>query len=176
MTRHRTRQAPPSGGAELAARFGLRLIREALPAELLPQQRRETSLTMRTPHDVWRLSSPRYEPELVEVFAVILLDSQQRATEFVEISRGTLNASLVHPRELFRLAIVAGAASIILVHNHPSGDPTPSMEDRIVTDQLLAAGELIGISVRDHVIIGRGRYVSFVESGLLTNHDRRPQW
>jgi DNA repair protein RadC len=73
----------------------------------------------------------------------------------------------VHPREVFREAIADGAASILLVHNHPSGDPTPSIEDKVVTAQLVAAGTLLGIPVRDHVVIGLGRYVSFAEAGWL---------
>jgi DNA repair protein RadC len=75
---------------------------------------------------------------------------------------------VVHPREVFRAAIIESAAAVILVHNHPSGDPTPSREDREVTDQMAEAGRLIGISVLDHIVIGDGRYVSFVELGLLT--------
>lgn len=73
----------------------------------------------------------------------------------------------MHPREVFCAAIVAGAAAVILSHNHPSGDPTPSADDRAVTDQLVAAGRLLDIPVHDHVILGRGRYVSFAEAGLL---------
>ena len=83
------------------------------------------------------------------------------------ITRGILNASLVHPREVFQAAILAGAAAVILVHNHPSGDPTPSADDRVVTDQLVAAGRLLDVPVHDHVIVGRGRYTSFAEAGLL---------
>ena len=83
------------------------------------------------------------------------------------MTRGILNSSLVHPREVFIYAIVARAAAIILCHNHPSGDPTPSADDRIVTEQLVAAGKLLDIPVLDHVIIGRGRYTSFAEAGLL---------
>src|SRR5918911_768911 len=73
----------------------------------------------------------------------------------------------VHPREVFREAIAERAAAIILVHNHPSGDPTPSADDRLVTEQLVAAGRLLDIPVHDHVIVGRGRFVSFAEAGLL---------
>ena len=83
------------------------------------------------------------------------------------VTRGTLDASLVHPREVFRPAINDAAASIILVHNHPSGDPTASAEDRAVTSQLKRAGEIVGIEVLDHVIVGENRYVSFAESGLF---------
>ena len=83
------------------------------------------------------------------------------------VTRGILNSSLVHPREVFCAAIVASAAAVILCHNHPSGDPTPSADDRIVTEQMVAAGRLLDIPVHDHIIIGRGRYTSFAEAGLL---------
>ncbi|MFN9213592.1 MAG: JAB domain-containing protein, partial [Gemmatimonadota bacterium] len=100
-------------------------------------------------------------------FHVAILDAQHRLDRDITVSRGVLDASLVHPREVFREAIAERAAALILVHNHPSGDPTPSAEDRLVTEQLVAAGRLLGIPVHDHVIIGRGRYVSFAEAGLL---------
>ena len=96
-----------------------------------------------------------------------ILDAQHRLDRDVLITRGILNTSLVHPREVFREAIAERACAVILVHNHPSGDPTPSHEDTRVTAQLVAAGRLLDIPVHDHVIVGRGRYVSFAESGLL---------
>jgi DNA repair protein RadC len=102
-----------------------------------------------------------------EEFHVLLLNTQNEILRDLQVTRGTLDASLVHPREVFRPAIVEAAASVILVHNHPSGDPTPSAEDRAVTRQLRSAGELVGIEVLDHVVLGEGRYVSFVEAGLL---------
>jgi DNA repair protein RadC len=102
-----------------------------------------------------------------EEFHVLLLDTQNQVLRDLQITRGTLDASLVHPREVFRPAISEAAASVILVHNHPSGDPTPSAEDRAVTRQLSSAGELIGIDVLDHVIMGEGRYVSFAEGGMM---------
>lgn len=119
------------------------------------------------PMDVYRLFAPRLEDLPVEEFHVAVLDTQHRLERDVTVTRGLLSASLVHPREVFREAIAERAASIILVHNHPSGDPTPSADDRKVTTQLVAAGRLLDIPVHDHVIIGRGRYASFAESGLL---------
>jgi DNA repair protein RadC len=83
------------------------------------------------------------------------------------VTRGLLDSSLVHPREVFRAAVTERAHGVVLVHNHPSGDPTPSPADRLVTAQLAGAGELLGIPVLDHVVIGHGRWVSFRESGLL---------
>jgi DNA repair protein RadC len=102
-----------------------------------------------------------------EEFHVLLLSTQNEVLRDLQITRGTLDASLVHPREVFRPAIAEAAASVILVHNHPSGDPTPSAEDRAVTRQLRAAGQTIGIEVLDHVVMGEGRYVSFAEGGMM---------
>jgi len=103
----------------------------------------------------------------VEEFHIAILDSQHRLERDVLISRGILNGSLVHPREVFREAIAERAAALVLIHNHPSGDPTPSPDDREVTAQLVAAGRLLDIPVQDHIVIGRGRYLSFAEAGLL---------
>src|SRR2546428_8247510 len=91
-----------------------------------------------------------------------------------EVTRGILNSSLVHPREVFRLAIAFGAAGIIVAHNHPSGDPTPSADDRTITRQLVDAGRLLDIPVYDHLLLGAGRYLSFPEAGLLQGSRRRP--
>ena len=84
-----------------------------------------------------------------------------------KVSEGTLTNSLIHPREAFKEAVRESAASVIFVHNHPSGDPDPSRDDLVVTERLKAAGEIIGIPVLDHVIIGDGRYVSLKERGVL---------
>ena len=122
---------------------------------------------MRSPRDVYAVFAPRLEDLPVEEFHVAVLDSQHRLERDVTVTRGILNSSLVHPREVFREAIAERAAAVILVHNHPSGDPTPSADDRVVTEQLAAAGRVLDIPVHDHVIIGRGRYTSFAEAGLL---------
>ena len=103
-----------------------------------------------------------------EHFVVLLLNRQHRAIGLHTVTVGTLDASLVHPREVFKPAILASAASVILSHNHPSGEPTPSAEDRAVTRQLRSAGELLGIDVVDHVILGEPPlYYSFQEHGAL---------
>jgi DNA repair protein RadC len=122
---------------------------------------------VRSGSDVWAIMRPLMQDRDREVFSVLLLDTQNQIRGYTEITVGTLDASLVHPREVFKPAILASSASIILVHNHPSGDPTPSPEDRSVTRQLRSAGELLGIEILDHVIIGEGRYVSFAEAGML---------
>lgn len=122
---------------------------------------------LRSPRNVVEVMAPRLEDAPVEEFHVLVLDSQHKLERDVLVTRGILNSSLVHPREVFRQAIAEKAAAVILCHNHPSGDPTPSADDRVVTEQLVAAGRLLDIPVHDHVIIGRGRYTSFAEAGLL---------
>ena len=91
--------------------------------------------------------------------------STKKRYEF--ISKGTLNASIVHPRDVFRVAIIHGAAAIILVHNHPSGDPSPSQEDIDLTRRLVEAGKLMGINILDHIIIGGAKFMSMKEMNLL---------
>jgi DNA repair protein RadC len=117
---------------------------------------RDDGAPVRSPRDVVELFAARLEDLPVEEFHVAVLDSQHRLERDIMVTRGILNSSLVHPREVFREAIAERAAAIILVHNHPSGDPTPS-----------ADGRLLDIPVHDHVIVGRGRYTSFAEAGLL---------
>src|SRR6185503_5839954 len=133
----------------------------------MAMEQREEGLPMVCPRDVVNVFAPRMEDLPVEEFHVVVLDAQNRMERDVTVSRGLLNCSLVHPREVFRQAIAERAAAIVLVHNHPSGDPVPSAEDRKITAQLVAAGALLDIPVHDHVIIGRRRYTSFAEAGLL---------
>ncbi|HEX8716158.1 MAG TPA: DNA repair protein RadC [Gemmatimonadaceae bacterium] len=128
---------------------------------------RDEGVPLRSPRDVYAAFAARLQDLPVEEFHVAVLDSQHRLERDVTVTRGILNSSLVHPREVFREAIAERAAAIILVHNHPSGDPTPSADDRLVTEQLVAAGRLLDIPVHDHVVVGRERYVSFAETGLL---------
>jgi DNA repair protein RadC len=117
--------------------------------------------------DVFRHFAARLTGLKQERFYVVMLDGKGRMMRELRVSEGTLTASLVHPREVFRAAIREAAASLILVHNHPSGDPTPSPEDVALTTRLRAAGELIGVRVVDHVVIGNGRFASFVDNGQL---------
>lgn len=104
-----------------------------------------------------------------EYFVTLFLDGKNRITGLHVVSQGSLNQSIVHPRETFKAAILANAAAVILAHNHPSGDTAPSREDREITRRLKEAGELLGIKVLDHVIVATdtGNYLSFTESGLL---------
>jgi DNA repair protein RadC len=115
------------------------------------------------PADVFRHFHPRLRDASRECFLALLLDGRHRVIGEAEISHGTLTASLVHPREVFRPALRAGAAAIVVVHNHPSGDPTPSREDRRVTERLSRAGELLGIPLLDHVVVAEHGYRSLKE-------------
>jgi DNA repair protein RadC len=100
-----------------------------------------------------------------EMFVAIVLDGKNNTLGFNVVSVGSLTAALVHPREVFKPAILMNAATLILVHNHPSGDPEPSAEDRAITERLRQAGELMGIKILDHLVIGDGRFVSMAEAG-----------
>ena len=102
-----------------------------------------------------------------ELFLVLLLDGKNRIVRRVQISEGSLNQSIVHPREVFAPAVRESAAAVIFIHNHPSGDPAPSREDREITRRLKEAGDILGVTVLDHIIIGDGTYYSFVEAGTL---------
>jgi DNA repair protein RadC len=122
---------------------------------------------IRSPADVHRHYYQRMRDAAREHFMVLLLDGRHRVMRESQVSQGTLTASLVHPREVFREAVHAAAAAIVLVHNHPSGDPTPSAEDREVTRRLAEAGEILGVRVLDHVVVAEQGYQSFEELGLL---------
>ena len=122
---------------------------------------------IRSPQDVQRHFAPQFHGRPQESFHVLLLDARHRLMSAHEVSVGTLTASLVHPREVFREAIRQAAAALLLVHHHPSGDPSPSPEDRSVTERLTAAGHLLGIAVVDHVIVAEGGFFSFQQAGSL---------
>jgi DNA repair protein RadC len=117
------------------------------------------------PRDAATYLMPMYGAQPVEQFGIVLLDTKHRVLRTKLLSVGTLDASLVHPREVFRAASSGGAAAIVLFHNHPSGDPTPSPDDIALTRRLRAAGELMGIEVIDHVILADTVYFSFREKG-----------
>ncbi len=104
-----------------------------------------------------------------EVFNVVLLDAKHAILRDATVSEGSLTLSIVHPREVFSLAVKESAAAVIFLHNHPSGDPTPSREDRLLTARLVSAGQVLGITVLDHIVVGDGRYVSFADQGWLTD-------
>jgi DNA repair protein RadC len=124
-----------------------------------------TRAQMTSPRVVAEFLLPQYGNRRVEQFGVLLLDTKHRVLRCTVLSVGTLDASIVHPREVFREAVAAGAAAIVLFHNHPSGDPEPSTEDTRLTERLMAAGVMMGINVLDHVILGDARYFSYREKG-----------
>lgn len=145
--------------AQLKAAFelGKRLIEE-------PARRGPAFLSS---SDVFAYYHQRLRDLKKEVFYCAMLDSKNRISKDCLISEGTLTNSLIHPREAFKNAIKESAASVIFVHNHPSGDPRPSREDILVTERLMNAGEIVGIRVLDHIIIGDNTYTSMVEEGYL---------
>ena len=120
-----------------------------------------------TAMDAAQILVPQFGTKPVEQFGVLLLDTRHRVLRTVLVSVGTLDTSVVHPREVFREATIAGAAAILLFHNHPSGDPRPSRDDVILTKRLMRAGELMGIAVIDHVVVAESQYYSLYERGDL---------
>lgn len=128
---------------------------------------RPTTLSLNSPQEVadFLMEEMRYYRK--EYFKIILLNTKNQIISLEDISMGSLNSSIVHPREIFNVSIKKSAAAIILVHNHPSGDPHPSREDLEVTTRLVDAGKILGISVLDHIIVGEKKYFSFKEKGLL---------
>lgn len=124
------------------------------------------------PGQVYRCSADVYEQfrerlaiEIVEIFIAVLLDNKHRKLRDVMVSKGSLTASIVHPRDVFTQIVRHSAAAVVFVHNHPSGDPTPSREDLDITRRLRQVGDIMGVRILDHIVIGRGRYVSFVDDG-----------
>jgi len=123
--------------------------------------------------DIYQHFGPKLRDLPKEQFYAVLLDGKNRVMREERISEGSLTASLVHPREVFRPAIRESAGALVFVHNHPSGDPTPSVEDVEITRRLCAVADLVGIRVLDHVVVGDGSYVSFLERGLLAEPPRK---
>jgi DNA repair protein RadC len=124
-------------------------------------------LQVTTPRSVAELLLPQFGSRPVEHFGAVLLDTKHRVLQVVQVSAGTLDGSLVHPREVFREAVAARAAAVVLFHNHPSGDPAPSPDDVEITRRMMAAGHLLGIDVLDHVILADVRFCSLRERKCL---------
>src|SRR5436190_4754296 len=124
---------------------------------------RRERVQIKTARDAAELLVPEFGSRPVEQFGVILLDTKHRVLRTTLLSVGTLDASIVHPREVFREAASGGAAAIVVFHNHPSGDPAPSGDDIVLTRRLIVAGELMGITVLDHVILAETRFCSLTE-------------
>jgi len=123
--------------------------------------------------DVFRIYGPRLRGQRKETFLTVLLDARNFVLRDVPVSVGSLTASIVHPREVFQEAIRDGAAAVVCVHNHPSGDPSPSAQDRRITRQLHESSKVLGIRLLDHVIVGDGRYFSFADTGILPQEPRQ---
>ena len=142
-------------------------------ARRLAQEKRGSAYAVRTPEDAVRVLRETSQPLREERFWALFLDAKNRLQgQPHEVTKGILDASLIHPREVFRAAVERGSAAVVVVHNHPSGDPTPSAEDVRVTRQLVQAGRVVGIKVLDHVVLGSrtndsgADYVSLREAGL----------
>lgn len=129
---------------------------------------RRDRLKITEPETVYKRYSPQLSHLKKERFLILVLNSANILMRDIQISEGILNASLVHPREVFKAAILETAASIILLHNHPSGEVKPSLEDESITQRMVEAGQLLNIPVLDHIIIGSRNFYSFREAGLIT--------
>ena len=141
-------------------RFDVKLVRDGRVATLEPT-------VIRHPEDTLPILEAELSELAYERFVALALNTKNHLTAVLPVSSGNLNASIVHPRELFQRAILANSAALIVAHNHPSGDPSPSPEDIVLTRKLVEAGEILDIPVLDHVILGYAKYVSFKERGLI---------
>lgn len=149
----------PAKAAQLKAALALGRRSLAVPMS--------TGTRISSSGDLFKHFHPALRDVKHELFKVVLLDAKNIVIKEATVSEGSLTLSIVHPREAFALAVRESAAAVIFLHNHPSGDPTPSPEDRRLTDRLVTAGNLLGIRVLDHVILGDGRYVSFADEGWM---------
>ena len=138
------------------------LVREKVGRYELPK-------AIRSPEDAYKAITTltNVQEEAQEVFGILILNTKNKVVAVHEVSRGTLNSSMVHPREIFKPAVLHNAAGIICFHNHPSGDTVPSKEDIEVTERLVAAGEILGIIVMDHIIVGDDDYTSLRDIGVM---------
>ncbi len=142
-------------------------VRE-LASRLMVEKARKSIEVIHGPEDVAHYFMPKTKFLNVEKFMVLLLNTKNHIIRDVVVSTGSLTASIVHPREVFKMACENSAAAMILAHNHPSGDPTPSREDIAVTQRLLKAGKIMDIPVLDHIILGDNSFTSLKEKGLLS--------
>ncbi|MFQ5513311.1 MAG: DNA repair protein RadC [Myxococcota bacterium] len=162
-----------AGDAELQAVAGMgpakvACLRAALElGSRLAQAPLRSAERLHSPEQVHACFGARLRRARQELFFVLLLDSRHRLIREVQVSRGSLNQSLVHPREVFAPALREAAAAIVAIHNHPSGDPSPSHEDHEVTRRLARAGEILGIRLLDHIVVGHEGYRSFARMGWL---------
>ncbi len=146
-------------------------VTEARPqyvvASVVRRRQRKLPPSVKAPKDIYRLMRRRLKDADREHFYAIMLSTKNTVLAIELVSIGSLNASIVHPREILKPAIKVSAASIILVHNHPTGDPTPSREDIEFTRRFAKCGDLIGIELLDHIVLGDGRFQSLKEAGYF---------
>lgn len=156
----KTKGIGPARAAQIKA--SLAIARRFSTTFVKPQQQFKCS------KDIFEHFHERLRMKKQETFLSVLLDNKNRFIKESEVTKGSLNSSFAHPREAFKSAIKESAASVIFVHNHPSGDPEPSKEDIQITSRLVEAGQIIGIKVLDHIIVGHESYVSFKDRGIMT--------
>lgn len=148
--------------AKIMTKYRLELVKEE-------SHKYEVETRISCPKDIYEVLTKvcRIHCNAEEVFILITLNTKNIVTGYFEVHRGTINTSLVHPREVFKRALLNNANSIMVAHNHPSGDPNPSKEDIQITERLKEAGNLLGINLLDHIIVGEDKYISLKEKGVL---------
>ena len=148
--------------AKIMTKYRLELVKEE-------SHKYEVETRISCPKDIYEVLTKvcRIQCNAEEVFILITLNTKNIVTGYFEVHRGTINSSLVHPREVFKRALLNNASNIMVAHNHPSGDPNPSKEDIQITERLKEAGNLLGINLIDHIIVGEDKYISFKEKGVL---------
>lgn len=148
--------------AKIMTKYRLELVKEE-------SHKYEVETRISCPKDIYEVLTKvcRIQCNAEEVFILITLNTKNIVTGYFEVHRGTINTSLVHPREVFKRALLNNARYIMVAHNHPSGDPNPSKEDIQMTERLKEAGNLLGINLLDHIIVGEDKYISFKEKGVL---------
>lgn len=142
-------------------RYDIRMVRDGRVPIM------EAPVIIRTPADTLPVLEAELGSKSAEVFLALAMNTKNHVIAILPVSQGSLNASIVHPRELFQRAILSNCASLILAHNHPSGDSSPSPEDIALTRRLVEAGQLLDIPILDHIILGYGNFYSFKEHGLI---------
>ena len=148
--------------AKIMTKYRLELVKEE-------SHKYEVETRISCPKDIYEVLTKvcRIQCNAEEVFILITLNTKNIITGYFEVHRGTINTSLVHPREVFKRALLNNASNIMVAHNHPSGDPNPSKEDIQITERLKEAGNLLGINLLDHIIVGDDKYISLKEKGVL---------
>lgn len=148
--------------AKIMTKYRLELVKEE-------SHKYEVETRISCPKDIYEVLTKvcRIQCNAEEVFILITLNIKNIVTGYFEVHRGTINTSLAHPREVFKRALLNNASDIIVAHNHPSGDPNPSKEDIQTTERLKEAGNLLGINLLDHIIVGEDKYISLKEKGVL---------